>query len=105
MVTLGLVNGVTAIVWSSLWSFMVCGLPLLQWSVEEHHYHRAIVFLTSMSLDDITANFREKKANLNIGDIVRCYRDMSGTQLTTLQDLLRFMLTIKSRAPPPSEYP
>lgn len=51
-------------------------------------------------LDDITANFREKKANLNIGDIVRCYRDMSEIQLTTLLYLLRFMLTIKSRAPP-----
>lgn len=83
--------------WFGKWGYRFCSGSF---GVEEHHYHRAIAFLTSMSLDDIIANFREKKANLNIGDIVRCYRDMSETQLTTLQDLLRFMLTIKSRAPP-----
>lgn len=84
--------------WFGKWGYRFCSGSF---GVEEHHYHRAIAFLTSISLvDDITANFREKKANLNIGDIVRCYRDMSEIQLTTLQDLLRFMLTIKSRAPP-----
>lgn len=31
--------------------------------------------------------------------VLRHYRDMSETQLVTIKDLLRFMLTIKSRAP------
>ncbi|KAL8142143.1 hypothetical protein V2J09_015175 [Rumex salicifolius] len=82
--------------WFGKWGYRFC---CGSFGVEEHHYYRAIAFLTSMCLDDLTADFRENKGNQDIGDIVRYYRDMSETQLTTLQELLRFMLTIKSRAP------
>ncbi|KAF6142563.1 hypothetical protein GIB67_039527 [Kingdonia uniflora] len=41
---------------------------------------------------------REPRDKL-VKEIVQVYREMSDTQLTTIRDLIRFMLTVKSRAP------
>ncbi len=83
--------------WFGKWGYRFCSGSF---GVEEHHYNMAIEFLSSMYLDEIIAGFRPKKTIHDINRIVRCYRDMSETQLTTLQELLRCMLTIKSRVPP-----
>ncbi|KAL8141952.1 hypothetical protein V2J09_014984 [Rumex salicifolius] len=82
--------------WFGKWGYRFC---TGSFGVEGQHYDRAIALLTSICLDDLVADFRENKANQDIAKIVRCYRDMSETQLTTLQELLRFMLTIKSWTP------
>lgn len=61
--------------WFGKWGYCFCSGSF---GVEEYYYYRVIVFLIFIFLvDDIIVNFRENKVNLNIGDIVRCYRDMS----------------------------
>ncbi|KAJ0098994.1 hypothetical protein Patl1_20932 [Pistacia atlantica] len=66
--------------------------------VAEHNYNRAIEILSSLELDNIMQDFRDTNKWRQIKQIIHCYRDMSETQLITLKDLLRFMLTFKSCA-------
>ncbi|KAL5743540.1 hypothetical protein ACOSQ2_026656 [Xanthoceras sorbifolium] len=66
--------------------------------VTEQNYNRAIEILSSLELDKIIRDFSGTDRCQEIKQIFRCYRDMSETQLITLRDLLRFMLTVKSRA-------
>ncbi|TXG69877.1 hypothetical protein EZV62_004812 [Acer yangbiense] len=66
--------------------------------VTEQNYNRAIEILSSLELDTIVRDFSGTDRCREIKRILRCYRDMSETQLITLRDILRFMLTVKSCA-------
>ncbi|XP_022879695.1 PHD finger protein MALE MEIOCYTE DEATH 1 [Olea europaea var. sylvestris] len=68
--------------------------------VKEHNYTRAIDILSSLELDQIINDCCQKNGCRDvIGQIIRHYRDMSETNLTTIRDLFRFMLTLKSTDP------
>ena len=62
----------------------------------EHNYNKAIEILTSLELDKIIQDFSNIDQYKEIKQIIRHCRDMSETQLLTIRDLLRFMLTVKS---------
>ncbi|KAA8547684.1 hypothetical protein F0562_004113 [Nyssa sinensis] len=66
--------------------------------VTRHYYERAIHILSSLELDTITEAFAHTKRYRDVKQIIRFYRDLSETQLITIRDLLRFMLTLKSQA-------
>ncbi|KAL2504454.1 PHD finger protein MALE MEIOCYTE DEATH 1 [Abeliophyllum distichum] len=68
--------------------------------VKEHNYSRAIEILSSLELDQVINDCCQGNGCRDIGQIIRLYRDMSETNLTTIRDLFRFMLTLKSRDPP-----
>ena len=70
------------------------------WSGREHNYNKAIEILTSLELDKIIQDFSNIDQYKEIKKIIRHYRDMSETQLLTIRDLLRFMLTVKSSHAP-----
>lgn len=67
------------------------------YGVNEHKYERAIEILSSLQLDKIIHEFSFTEIFANIKRIISCYRDLSETKLMTLQDLLKFMLVVKSR--------
>ena len=62
----------------------------------EHNYNKAIDILTSLELEKIIQDFSNTDQYKEIKQIIRHCRDMSETQLLTIRDLLRFMLTVKS---------
>ncbi|GAB4831620.1 hypothetical protein Ancab_005632 [Ancistrocladus abbreviatus] len=82
--------------WFGRWGYHFCHGSF---GVQEQHYHRAIEVLSSLTLDDISHDFSDTNQSREINQIVRCYRDLSETQLNTIRDLLRLMLALKSRAP------
>lgn len=65
--------------------------------INEQLYNRAIETLSTLSIDQIIHDFSSTDKYQDMKEIFRCYRDMSETQLITLRDLLRFMLTVKAR--------
>lgn len=65
--------------------------------VTEHQYERAIEVLSSLQLDMIIDDFSFTKICTEVKHIIGCYRDLSETNLMTIQDLLKFMLALKSR--------
>ncbi|XP_015869864.3 PHD finger protein MALE MEIOCYTE DEATH 1 [Ziziphus jujuba] len=67
--------------------------------VKDHHYNRALEILSSLKLDKIIEDFVETEQFKEIKKIIRHYRDLSETQLITMRDMLKFMLTIKSSTP------
>ncbi|CAL0315703.1 unnamed protein product [Lupinus luteus] len=67
--------------------------------VTEKGYYEAIESLGSLELGKIARDLSKAKHGKEIKQMIQCYRDMSDTQITTLRDLLRFMLTVKPRAP------
>ncbi|KAL6959625.1 hypothetical protein U1Q18_039779 [Sarracenia purpurea var. burkii] len=67
--------------------------------VTEHNYEKAIEILSSLELDKIIRDFSTTDQYRGIKQIVRCYRDLSETQLISIRDLLRLMLTLKSGLP------
>ena len=82
--------------WSGRWGYRFCRGSF---GVAEHNYISAIELLSSLELEVIIEDFGKTDKGREIKQIIRHYRDMSETQLVTIKDLLRFMLTIKSRAP------
>ncbi|OWM84971.1 hypothetical protein CDL15_Pgr027758 [Punica granatum] len=65
--------------------------------VKENKYCKAIELLSSLELEKILEEFRGRKQSKEIKTIVQFYRDMSEATLITIRDLLRFILTVKSR--------
>lgn len=63
------------------------------------HYNRALDVLSSLELDNIIQDFTDTDQCKEIRQIIRFYRKMSETQLITIRDMLKFMLTIKSSSP------
>ena len=83
--------------WFGRWGYKFCRGSF---GVAEHNYNKAIEILTSLELDKIIQDFSNTDQYNEIKQIIRHCRDMSETQLVTIRDLLRFMLTVKcSRAP------
>lgn len=81
--------------WFGRWGYKFCHGSF---GVAEHNYNRAIEILSSLELDNIMQDFRDTNKWRQIKQIIHYYRNMSETQLITLKDLLRFMLTFKSCA-------
>lgn len=65
----------------------------------ENNYDRAIDILSSIELDKIIQDFSNTNRCREIKQVIRYYQDLSETQLITIRDLLRVMLTLKSQAP------
>ncbi|XP_054795208.1 PHD finger protein MALE MEIOCYTE DEATH 1-like [Prosopis cineraria] len=84
--------------WFGRWGYRFCRGSF---GVKEQNYDAAIELLSSLELDEVVQCFSNTIRHKEIKQIIRHYRDMSETQLITIKDLLRFMLTVKSRAPPP----
>ncbi|KAK6913510.1 Zinc finger, PHD-finger [Dillenia turbinata] len=84
--------------WFGRWGYKFCHGSF---GVMEHNYDRAIEILSSLNIDEIISDFGSTNKSKEIKQIVQYYRELSETQLVTMRDLLRFMLTLKSRAPVP----
>lgn len=67
--------------------------------VMEHDYERAIETLSSLELDHVVDDFNLSRNGVEIRQIILSYRNLSQTQLFTLRDLFRFMLSLKSKGP------
>ncbi|KAK4804269.1 hypothetical protein SAY86_004086 [Trapa natans] len=63
--------------------------------VKEKNHQKAVELLSSLRLERIIEEFTGQSKEIK--KIVQHYRDMSETTLITIRDLLRFMLTVKSR--------
>lgn len=81
--------------WFGRWGYGFCHGSF---GVKDYNYDRALEILCSMELETIVNDFKDTDQLKEIKQIIKLYRDLSETQLITLKDLLRFMLTIKSRA-------
>ncbi|GMN28400.1 hypothetical protein TIFTF001_002035 [Ficus carica] len=66
--------------------------------VKESDYKTSIKNIQSLELDAIVKDFSNTQQGKEIERIISMYRDWCEARLRTFQDLLRFMLTIKSRA-------
>ncbi|XP_059639747.1 PHD finger protein MALE MEIOCYTE DEATH 1-like [Cornus florida] len=82
--------------WFGQWGYRFCRGSF---GVTEHNYERAIDILSSMELDKVIQDFSHTKPYRDVRQIILCYRNLSETQLNTIRDILKFMLTVKSRAP------
>ncbi|KAL3525039.1 hypothetical protein ACH5RR_013411 [Cinchona calisaya] len=81
--------------WFGRWGYRFC---TGSFGVKEHHYERAIEVLSSLKLDVVIHDFGFTDRFEEIKQIICCYRELSETDLITMRDLFRFMLTLKSRA-------
>ncbi|XP_065850081.1 PHD finger protein MALE MEIOCYTE DEATH 1 [Euphorbia lathyris] len=75
--------------WFGRWGYKFCRGSF---GVAEYNYSGAIEILSSLELDQIIHDLKNKEMH----QIINYYRNLSETQLITLRDLLRFMLTVKS---------
>lgn len=82
--------------WFGRWGYRFCKGGF---GVTEHKYEKAVEILSSLELDRITNDFSTASLCKDFKHINRYYRDLSETKLITIRDLLRFMLTLKSRVP------
>lgn len=82
--------------WFGRWGYRFCRGS---YGVAEHNYDRAIEVLSSLELDKIILDFSNSDIRREMKQIIHHYRYMSETQLVTMKDILRFMLTVKPRAP------
>lgn len=83
--------------WFGRWGYRFCNGSF---GVTQPKYEKAVDILSSLELDRITHNFTTGSLDRDLKQIIRYYRDLSETKLITLRDLLKFMLTIKSRSIP-----
>lgn len=82
--------------WFGRWGYKFCRGSF---GVTEQNYYEAIETLGSLVLDEIIRDLSKTKYHKDIKQMVRCYRDLSETHIITIRELLRFMLTVKSRGP------
>ncbi|PPS13347.1 hypothetical protein GOBAR_AA07229 [Gossypium barbadense] len=81
--------------WFGRWGYKFCRGS---YGVSEENYDRAIEILSSQKLDKIIQDFSDREQSRQIKCMVQHYRDLSESQLVTIRDLFKFMLTIKSRS-------
>ncbi|KAF6160998.1 hypothetical protein GIB67_007639 [Kingdonia uniflora] len=67
--------------------------------VTKHNYEAAIWVLSSLNIDNVLEDLGRESRDKLVKEIVYVYREMSDTQLTMIIYLIKFMLTVKSRAP------
>ncbi|XP_059624625.1 PHD finger protein MALE MEIOCYTE DEATH 1-like [Cornus florida] len=95
MMDLRLLYGVTyGNSWFGRWGYKFCHGS---YGVNKHNYESAIDVLSSLELDKIIKDFAHTKQCRDVKQIIGCYRDLSKTQLITIRDILRFILSHKSR--------
>lgn len=82
--------------WMVRWGYKFCHGSL---GIKEHIYNIALEILSSLELDKIIHDFSDMDQYEELKKIVRYYRYLSETQLVTIKDLLRFMLTVKACFP------
>ncbi|KAL5102137.1 hypothetical protein RYX36_006464 [Vicia faba] len=82
--------------WFGRWGYRFCRGSF---GATEQNYYEAIETLGSLVLDEIARDLSKTKCHKDIKQMIRFYRDMSETQIITIRELLRFMLTVKSRRP------
>ncbi|KAL5562968.1 hypothetical protein UlMin_032715 [Ulmus minor] len=83
--------------WFGRWGYSFCHGSF---GITEHKYNRALEILSLLELESIVRDFSDTDQCQEIKQIIRLYRDMSETQFITLQDVLKFMVIVKSRAGP-----
>ncbi|EOY16518.1 RING/FYVE/PHD zinc finger superfamily protein, putative [Theobroma cacao] len=81
--------------WFGRWGYKFCRGS---YGVSEKNYGRAIEILSSSELDKINQDFSDREQCRQIKCIIQHYRVLSESQLVTIRDLFKFMLTIKSRS-------
>ncbi|XP_022766322.1 PHD finger protein MALE MEIOCYTE DEATH 1 [Durio zibethinus] len=81
--------------WFGRWGYKFCRGS---YGVLEQNYDRAIEILSSHELDKTIQDFSDRDQCRRIKCMVQHYRDLSESQLVTIRDLFKFMLTIKSRS-------
>ncbi|XP_027333697.1 PHD finger protein MALE MEIOCYTE DEATH 1 [Abrus precatorius] len=86
--------------WFGRWGYRFCRGSF---GVTDQNYYEAIETLGSLELDVIVKDLSKTKYHKEIKQMIRCYRDMSETQIISIRDLLRFMLTVKSSRAPVSK--
>ncbi|XP_021730833.1 PHD finger protein MALE MEIOCYTE DEATH 1-like [Chenopodium quinoa] len=67
--------------------------------VKAHHHQKAVEVLSSLNLDDLIGSLPKSNKSAHVKQIIYSYRNLSETRLITLRDLLKFMLTLKSKTP------
>ncbi|KAM5558120.1 PHD finger protein MALE MEIOCYTE DEATH 1 [Rosa sericea] len=82
--------------WFGRWGYKFCHGSF---GVKEHIYERALEILSSLELEKMIQDFSDMDQYEELKKIVRYYRYLSETQLVTIKDLLRFMLTVKACFP------
>ncbi|XVE95615.1 hypothetical protein REPUB_Repub02eG0113600 [Reevesia pubescens] len=79
--------------WFGRWGYKFC---CGSYGVSEKKYDRAIEILSYHELDKIIQDFSDREKCRQIKCMVQHYRDLSESQLVTIRDLFKFMLTFKS---------
>ncbi|CAM8946102.1 unnamed protein product [Rhodiola kirilowii] len=76
--------------WYGEWGYKFCRGSF---GVTEQKYNRSIELLTSLDISKVLSDFSGDEV---LNKIIRCYKDECETQLTTISELLDFMLAYKS---------
>ncbi|KAG8383670.1 hypothetical protein BUALT_Bualt04G0038000 [Buddleja alternifolia] len=84
--------------WFGRWGYRFCHGSF---GVKEHNYERALDVLSSLQLDQVIDDFSLTNGCTPIEQMIHHYRDMSDTNLVTIRDLFRFMLSHKPTPPTP----
>ncbi|XP_057492136.1 PHD finger protein MALE MEIOCYTE DEATH 1 [Actinidia eriantha] len=82
--------------WFGRWGYRFCQGSF---GVIELKYEKAVEILSSLELNKIIQDFSTTSQYGDLKHMFRHYRDLSETRLVTIRDLLRFILTLKSRVP------
>lgn len=82
--------------WFGRWGYRFCHGSF---GVKQHNYERALDVLSSLELDQVIDDFSLSNGGTHIKQMIHHYRDRTNTDLVTVRDLLRFLLTVKSRSP------
>ncbi|KAG7563257.1 Zinc finger PHD-finger [Arabidopsis suecica] len=82
--------------WFGKWDYM---FSHGSFGVRKDQYWRAILTLSSIEVDKVIEDFSGTSKGRVMKTIIDFYRGSSETPLTTLSDLLRFMLAFRSKAP------
>ncbi|CAA0836804.1 PHD finger protein MALE MEIOCYTE DEATH 1 [Striga hermonthica] len=67
--------------------------------VKEHNYESAMDVFSSLGLEQVMDDFSFTSESTPIKQMIHHYRGMSETNLVTIRDLFRFMLTLKTKPP------
>lgn len=88
--------------WFGKWGYRFCHGSF---GVKEHNYESAMDLLSSLEFDRVIEDLSFVNSWVDIKQMIHRYRDISGTNLVTIRDLFRFMLTVKSTTPTPAIIP
>ncbi|XP_050227365.1 PHD finger protein MALE MEIOCYTE DEATH 1 [Mercurialis annua] len=80
--------------WFGRWGYKFCRGSF---GVTEQNYSIAVGILSSLELDKVIEDFSSTDDYKELKQMIDYYRNLSETRLITFRELLRFLLTIKSR--------